>query len=163
MAQDERTLWSSLTRHFAAKKEVQIVLDRRQAERRQRVQPVEEERRIEDRRQPRNNDFGQVCGLLGEGMHLKGELSFGGTVRVDGHLEGSVVRGDVLIIGERGQVKAEIEVGILQVYGQVQGNITVRQRVELLGASRFTGTIRTPCLVISKGAIINGNIEMAKS
>lgn len=137
-----------------------VVLDRRQQERRQRVRTVEQERRRADRRRPQGIDFGQVSCFLGEGTQLKGELSFGGAVRVDGHLEGEIVRGDGLIIGERGQVTAAIEVGILQVSGQVQGNITARHWVELLGPSRVTGTIRTPRLMIWKGAVIDGTCEM---
>ena len=162
MAGYQRNLWRSLTRHFVAQEDPQVVLDRRQGERRQQVvQPVEAEQRRVDRRQPLSMDFGEVHSFLGEGTQLKGELSFDGAVRVDGHLEGEIVRGEVLIIGECGQVNAEIEVGILQVGGQVQGNITARQRVELLGPSRVTATIRTPCLVIWKGAVFNGKCEMA--
>jgi cytoskeletal protein CcmA (bactofilin family) len=145
---------------FTDDEEKQVVLDRRKGERRQRVEPVEEERRKADRRSPFPIDFSEVRGFLGEGIQLKGELSFTGAIRVDGHLEGETVRGEVLIVGERGRVNGEILVGILQVSGNVQGNITARQRVELLASSQVTGTIRTPCLVIWKGAVFNGKSEM---
>lgn len=161
MARSPLNLWNSLTRHSAADDDIQLVMDRRQGERRQQVQEVEEERRMADRRRSQRIDFSEVRGFLEEGTQLKGELSFGGAVRLEGYLEGEIVRGDVLIIGERGQVNAEIDVGILQVSGQVHGNITASQRVELLGPGRVTGTIRTPCLVIWKGAVFNGKCEMA--
>jgi cytoskeletal protein CcmA (bactofilin family) len=106
-------------------------------------------------------DFGEIRAFLGEGTQFKGVLSFAGAVRIDGHLEGEIVGDEVLIIGEPGQIKAEIEVGTLVVSGQVQGNITAKQRVELLRPSRVTGTIRTPCLVVAEGAVFNGNCEMA--
>jgi cytoskeletal protein CcmA (bactofilin family) len=156
-----RNLWKSLTGQLVADDDVQIVLDRRQGERRQQVQAVNKERRGADRRQPLTFDFSEVRGFLGEGIGLKGDLSFSGAVRVDGHLEGEFVRGEILIIGEPGLVNAGINVSILQISGQVQGNITARQRVELLRPSRVTGTIRTPCLVIWKGAVFNGKIDMA--
>lgn len=105
-------------------------------------------------------DFGEIRAFLGEGTHFKGVLSFAGAVRIDGHLEGEVVGEEALIIGEPGQVNAEIEVGTLVVSGQAQGNITATQRVELLGPSRVSGTIRTPCLVVAEGAVFNGNCEM---
>jgi len=105
-------------------------------------------------------DFGEIRAFLGEGTHFKGVLSFAGAVRIDGHLEGEIVGEEVLIIGEPGQVSAEIEVGTLVVSGQVQGNITAKQRVELLRPSRVGGTIRTPCLVVAEGAVFNGNCEM---
>jgi cytoskeletal protein CcmA (bactofilin family) len=105
-------------------------------------------------------DFGEIRAFLGEGTHFKGVLSFAGAVRIDGHLEGEIVGEEALIIGEPGQVNAEIEVGTLVVSGQVQGNITATQRVELLGPSRVSGMIRTPCLVVAEGALFNGNCEM---
>lgn len=105
-------------------------------------------------------DFGEIRAFLGEGTQFKGVLSFAGAVRVDGQLEGEIVGDEVLIIGEPGQVKAEIEVGTVVVSGRVQGTITAKQRVELLRPSRVTGTIRTPCLVVAEGAVFNGNCEM---
>lgn len=105
-------------------------------------------------------DFGEIRAFLGEGTQFKGVLSFAGAVRIDGHLEGEIVGEEVLIIGEPGQVKAEIEVGTLVVSGRVQGTITAKQRVELLSPSRVVGTIRTPCLVVAEGAMFDGNCEM---
>ena len=105
-------------------------------------------------------DLGEIRAFLGEGTHFKGVLSFAGAVRIDGHLEGEIVGDEVLIVGEPGQVDAEIEVGTLVVSGQVQGNITAKQRVELLRSSRVNGTIRTRCLVVAEGALFNGHCEM---
>ncbi len=107
--------------------------------------------------------LGEICAFVGDGAQLKGDVSFTGAFRVDGLLEGEIVRGEVLIVGEQGHVKGQIEVGCLMVGGQVQGNITARERVELLEASRVTGLIRTPRLVIAKGAVLNGKCEMAGS
>jgi cytoskeletal protein CcmA (bactofilin family) len=105
-------------------------------------------------------DFGEIRAFLGEGTQFKGVLSFAGAVRIDGHLEGEIVGDEMLVIGEPGLVKAEIEVGTLVVSGRVQGTIVAKQRVELLRPSRVAGTIRTPCLVVSEGAVFNGNCEM---
>ncbi|HSD51389.1 MAG TPA: polymer-forming cytoskeletal protein [Candidatus Methylomirabilis sp.] len=107
------------------------------------------------------HDLGELHAFLGEGIQFKGEVTCAGAFRVDGCLEGQIVRSEVLVVGERGEVKAEIEVDRLVVSGQVNGNITARQRVELLGASRVTGTIRTPCMVVVEGAILDGKCEMA--
>jgi len=108
-------------------------------------------------------DFGEIRAFLGEGTQFKGVLSFAGAVRIDGQVEGEVVGDEVLIIGEPGQVKAEIEVGTLVVSGRVQGTVTAKQRVELLRSSRVTGTIRTPCLVVAEGAVFDGSCEMTGS
>ena len=74
--------------------------------------------------------------------------------------EFSLVLGETLVIGEHGLVNAEILVEILQVSGQVLGNVTAKRWVELLESSTVTGTIRTPRLMIWKGAIFNGTCDM---
>jgi len=160
MAPGRLQRWGALREDHEADQDIHVVLDRRQGERRQRVQAVEHERRKEERRHPQSSVVPGVGGFLGAGTRWKGELSFTGAMRVDGHLEGVVIRGEALIIGERGYVSGEIEVEILQVSGQVQGNITARKRVELLGSSWVTGTIRAPSVVIWNGAIFDGQCEM---
>jgi cytoskeletal protein CcmA (bactofilin family) len=104
--------------------------------------------------------LGEFHAFLGEGVQFQGEVSCAGALRVDGCLEGKIVRCAMLLIGERGEVRAEIEVGSLVVSGHVQGTITARQRVELLGPGRVTGTIRTPCMVVLEGAVLDGQCEM---
>jgi cytoskeletal protein CcmA (bactofilin family) len=145
---------------LATARDIPIVLDRRQAERRQQLQPPDEERRLTDRRRPESSDLGEVGGFLEAGIHLRGVLQFSGALRVDGHFEGEQVRGETLVIGEHGLVNAEIRVEILQVSGQVLGNVTAKRWVELLESSTMTGTIRTPRLTIWKGAVFNGTCDM---
>lgn len=52
VARDHPDVLTSLTEHFVGNEDVQVVLDRRQGKRRQRVQVVGQERRGEDRRRP---------------------------------------------------------------------------------------------------------------
>lgn len=156
-------MWKWLTRPFAGGGGIQVVLDRRQGERRRRAEAVEQERRGQDRRRPMSADLGEVSCFLGEGTRFQGELRFAGALRVDGRVEGDIVRGEVLIVGERGRVDAEIEVEVLQVGGQISGNTTAKRWAELLEPSRVTGTIRTPRLTIWKGAVFNGKCEMPSS
>lgn len=160
MAERRSRLWRWLKRPFTANRDIQVVLDRRQGERRQRVEPVAADRRREDRRQPVSSDLGEVTCFLGEGTGFKGDLTFRGTLRLDGHMGGDSIRGEVLIVGESGEVAADIRVEILQVSGTVCGNVAAKRWVELLEPSHVTGTIRTPRLTIWKGAVFNGECEM---
>jgi cytoskeletal protein CcmA (bactofilin family) len=160
MARDRPTFWRRLRQRLTANRDIQVVLDRRKGERRQRVRAVEEERRREDRRRPESSDLGDINCFLGEGSQFKGDVTFRGALRIDGQLEGVFVRGEVLIIGEHAQVDAEIQTEILQVSGHVRGNITATRWVELLDTSQVTGTIRTPRLTIWRGAVFNGKCEM---
>lgn len=107
-------------------------------------------------------DFGEIRAFLGEGTSFIGSLQFDGAVRLDGRFEGDVSGNDLLIIGPAASVRAEIQVGSLVVGGRLEGNVVARKRVELLGTARVTGTIKTPSLVVSDGAILNGMCEMRR-
>lgn len=104
----------------------------------------------------------EIKAFLGEGTEFKGVLSFQGTVRVDGHVEGEVVGDDLLIVGEPGFLKAEVEVGTVVNSGRIVGNIRAKKRVELLAASVVSGNITTPSLIISEGAVFNGTCLMVE-
>ena len=109
-----------------------------------------------------SQDFGEIRAFLGEGTSFIGTLQFEGTVRLDGRFEGEVSGSDLLIIGQSAAVRAEIQVGSLTVSGRVEGNIVARKRVELLGTALVTGSVKTPALVVSEGAVLNGTCEMRR-
>src|SRR5512134_2951438 len=119
MTASRSSLWSWLKRSVAANRQIEVVLDRRKGERRRRVEAVHEERRREDRRSPESGDLSELNGFLGEGGRFNGDVNFRGALRIDGRLEGTSVCGEALIIGERGQIDAEIRVERLQVSGHV--------------------------------------------
>ena len=160
MAEKRSRFWGWLTRGVAANRQIEVVLDRRKGERRQRVEAVDEERRREDWRSPESGDLGELNGFLGEEGRFKGDVSFRGALRIDGRIEGACVRGEALIVGESGRVDAEIRVERLQISGHVGGNITATRWVELLETGQVTGTIQTPRLTIWRGAVFNGTCEM---
>ena len=107
-------------------------------------------------------DVGEIKAFLGEGTEFKGILSFEGTVRVDGYLEGEIVGDDLLIVGEPGLIRARIEVGTIVNSGRIEGNIQAKKRVELLASSLVIGNIKTPSLVVAEGATFNGSCEMGR-
>lgn len=106
---------------------------------------------------------GTLTGFVGNGTALTGEASFKGMLRVDGHLSGRVSSDDgTLIVSTNGQVDANIEVAVAQIYGTVNGDITATKRIEMGRVARVTGNIQTPALVIENGAIFEGSCRMAQ-
>jgi cytoskeletal protein CcmA (bactofilin family) len=106
---------------------------------------------------------GTLTGFVGNGTALTGEASFKGMLRVDGHLSGRVSSDDgTLIVSTNGQVDANIEVAVAQIYGTVNGDITATKRIEMGRVARVTGNIQAPALVIENGAIFEGSCRMAQ-
>jgi len=101
-------------------------------------------------------------GFLDDGTEFSGELRFRAVLRVDGRLKGRVVSDNMLIIGETGQVDAEIDCGIVSIRGKVTGSVHGRQRIELLAGCRVLATLVTPKLVIEDGAFFQGDCRMGE-
>ena len=106
---------------------------------------------------------GLLSGFVGNGTTLTGEANFKGMLRVDGHLSGQVKsEGGTLIVGNNGQVDADIEVAVATIHGAVNGDIIATQRLELGRAAKVNGNIQTPSLVIEQGAVFEGSCRMAQ-
>lgn len=98
--------------------------------------------------------------LLGKGADFQGKLTFEGTVRIDGRFTGEIYSDGTLIIGETAEVQAEIRVGMVLVSGNVTGNITATEGVELRSPASLRGNITSPALHIDKGVFFDGSCQM---
>lgn len=107
---------------------------------------------------------GKLSGFVGHGTSLTGDTSFQMMLRVDGHLTGTVTSdGGTLIVGNNGQLDAHTSVGVAQINGTVNGDITATQKVQLGRTARVVGNITTPKLVIEEGAVFEGGCTMLKA
>ena len=106
---------------------------------------------------------GTLSGFVGSGTVITGESSFKSMLRVDGRFSGRITSGTgTLIVGAGGQVDANIEVAVATIQGVVNGDIIASQRVELGRASKLSGNIQTPSLVIEQGAVFEGSCKMVQ-
>jgi len=105
---------------------------------------------------------GDLNGFLDAGSFIEGDLHFEDTFRLDGRLKGRVVsRGD-LVVGEHGDVEADIEVGRVFVSGTLRGSVTATRRVEIAATGKVYADLETPSLVVEDGAIVHGQCNMSK-
>ena len=106
---------------------------------------------------------GNLNAFLGEGTSFKGTLTFEGTVRIDGRLEGEIFTKDTLVVGEGAQVSAAIHAGVVVISGTVHGNITAERKIEIHASGRLFGNISTPSLVIEEGVLFEGSCTMGQA
>ena len=99
-------------------------------------------------------------GFMDVGTEFTGELRFRDTFRIDGHVKGKILSENTLIVGESGQVEAEIDCGVVSIRGTVSGRIQGRQKIELLAGAKVHGTLVSPKLVIEDGAFFEGTCDM---
>lgn len=103
-----------------------------------------------------------ISGFLAEGTEIKGEIRFKDVLRVDGKISGKIESEGELVVGENGEIDAEVQVGTLSVSGKVAGNMKVREKVEIHSKGRISGelTVEKPNLVIHEGAVFEGDVNM---
>jgi cytoskeletal protein CcmA (bactofilin family) len=101
---------------------------------------------------------------IGKSVVVKGELSGSEDLYVDGQVEGSIaLRGQSLTIGPNGRVRANVEARNVIIHGQVDGNVSASERVELRKSASLTGDITTARIAIDDGAYFKGTIDIQKS
>ena len=99
----------------------------------------------------------ELHALLGENASFSGKLLFEGRVRIDGRFDGEIKGEDILIVGERAEVEAQVDVGVLIVLGgTVRGEIRASRSVELHAPARVYGNITTPQLMVDRGVVFEG-------
>ncbi len=101
-----------------------------------------------------------LTSVIDQGCELEGRLSFTGTLVLNGKFQGELLSSDTLFVGETGHVKANVQVGIAIVSGEITGNITAKERVELHASARVVGDIVTPVLLLEEGAVFDGHCQM---
>ena len=107
------------------------------------------------------NGKSQLNGFLDAGSHLRGDLHFEDTFRIDGKLTGKVDSAGDLYVGEHGEVEGEVRVGRLFVSGKVKA-VVQAQRVEVAPGGQLRGEVETPTLVIDEGAVFEGQSRMVE-
>jgi len=106
------------------------------------------------------NDELPIKAYLGIDALFKGTLSFEGIVRIDGKFEGKIQTKDTLVIGETGEIIADVEVGILVCKGKLNGTVLATEKMEMHPASTIIGNVETPAVSIELGAILDGHLNM---
>lgn len=104
----------------------------------------------------------EINAFLGFGAEFEGKLTFEGAVRVDGKFSGEVQSNGMLIIGEKAFVRAEIQIGILIIRGEVQGTVHAKTRIEAYSPAKIQGDLHSPILVFGEGVAFHGTSHMTE-
>ena len=98
---------------------------------------------------------------IGPSIIIKGELTSTEDIVIDGQLSGHLhVRDAALTIGEHGRIDADVRGTRVLVLGNVTGNITATDRIELTASSAVRGSLSANRVVMADGARFDGGIDM---
>lgn len=100
-------------------------------------------------------------GNIGKSVVIKGELSGSEDLTIEGQVEGKIeLRDNVLTIGTNGKIKAEVFAKTVIVLGEVTGNVTASEKVDIRDNGSVDGDLTSPKVAIAEGAHFRGAIDM---
>lgn len=89
---------------------------------------------------------------------ITGDVETDGALRIDGRLEGSIHRADLIVIGEGASVIGDVTAREVIVAGAVTGNIFAAQRTELQSTGIVAGDIRSAAILVQEGGVVQGRL-----
>ena len=110
----------------------------------------------------RREKMGQIA-IIGQSIQIKGELTGNEDLTIDGTVEGNIeLKENNLTIGPNGNIKADTNAKKVTIIGEVLGNITAEETIEIRETGKLRGNITAPRLVIADGAFFKGSVEMER-
>ncbi|MBA3269206.1 MAG: polymer-forming cytoskeletal protein [Acidobacteria bacterium] len=101
---------------------------------------------------------------IGKSVVIKGELSGSEDLTIEGHVEGRIELSDnVLTIGPNGKIRAEVFAKAVIVLGEVSGNVTASEKVDIRDNGSVDGDIISPRVAIAEGAHFRGSVDMQRA
>jgi cytoskeletal protein CcmA (bactofilin family) len=101
---------------------------------------------------------------IGKSVVIKGELSGSEDLTIEGHCEGRIeLRDNVLTIGPNGKIRAEVFAKSVIVLGEVVGNVTASEKVDIRDNGSVDGDIISPRVAIAEGAHFRGSVDMQRA
>jgi cytoskeletal protein CcmA (bactofilin family) len=100
---------------------------------------------------------------IGKSVVIKGELNGSEDLTIEGNVEGTIqLREHVLTIGPNGRIKAQVFAKSVVVLGEVTGNVTASEKVDIRDAGSVDGDIIAPRVAIAEGAHFRGSVDMQR-
>src|SRR3979411_748966 len=94
---------------------------------------------------------------IGKSVVIKGELNGSEDLTIEGHVEGTIqLREHVLTIGPNGQIKAQVFAKSVIVLGEVTGNVTASDKVDIRDNGSVDGDIGSPRVATAERGQLRG-------
>jgi cytoskeletal protein CcmA (bactofilin family) len=98
---------------------------------------------------------------IGKSIVINGELSGSEDLTIEGKVEGKIdLKDHVLTVGSNGRIKAQVTAKAIVVLGQVTGNLSATEKVDIKENGSVEGDIVSPRVAIADGSHFRGSIDM---
>lgn len=98
---------------------------------------------------------------IGRTLVIKGEVTGGESLYIDGRVEGTINLNDNRVtIGRNGSVAANINAREVVIMGKVTGNIECTDRLDIRSEGSLTGDVVTQRISVEDGAFLKGSVQV---
>ena len=98
--------------------------------------------------------------IIGPNLTVEGEIDSGEQVVVRGTLRGKLNTEQSVVVEQDAVVEADVSANVVVVAGNVTGDVTAEDRVDLQAGGKLVGDVRTARLTIADGASFKGSVDM---
>jgi cytoskeletal protein CcmA (bactofilin family) len=98
---------------------------------------------------------------LGPGLQIKGEITGNEDLKLDSRVEGLIsIGGFRLTVGPGAHLNADVIAREAVISGEVNGDISAADRIEIMKSATIVGDITTGKIIIEEGAYFKGGVEV---
>lgn len=103
----------------------------------------------------------QSGSYLGDNLGGTGDINTNGLIRIDGHWEGNINAGSI-VIGETSLVKGNLKAKNIVINGTVQGKLDATELIEIHDKGNVQGDIKTARLVVVEKGVLQGKCHILR-
>lgn len=108
----------------------------------------------------RNTVFPGQTSIIGSEMEIHGELTVNADIRIDGKLIGNITSSARVVLGAGGVIEGNISAHRADINGRVNGNIVVKDLLNLKSEAEVKGDITAGKLTMEQTVQFNGNCKI---
>lgn len=102
----------------------------------------------------------QQVTIIGPDTQIKGEMSFERSCRILGKFEGTITAKGQLHVAEGASCKAQVEAANIVVDGDIEGNVTANEKIQLNAKAKVNGDVVAAKLAVAEGASFSGHVSV---
>ena len=99
--------------------------------------------------------------IISKGCHIKGDVSGNDDMSVFGKIEGTItLKNNSVTIEKSAQINADVFAKIVNVNGNIKGNIEASEKIVITDSGNVTGNMSAPKVILKDGSYFKGNVSM---
>ncbi len=103
---------------------------------------------------------GKLDTYIGEDTSFEGNLTSNKSLTIFGGVKGTIECQGRIVIGQSGNIEADIVADDITVSGKVVGNVTAKSKLEITSTGVIKGDVKTARLIMEDGSKLDGHSEM---